>query len=127
MTALREHIGLAQASLWEISKHFDEADTAQDRKAALQALCVQSEASLTKATQELKSTQHELGRVQAELKARNAVLEDQRNRSNQELDQRIASAQGQWSALQARLEKARRELVEVDASLGSLHKRLHLG
>ena len=126
-TALREQAGLAQAALWEVSRYFDEADSAAERRAVLEKLCAESEANAQKANAAVKASQDELGRVEAKLKAQARIVQDQRDRSAADLDAMIASAQGELNGLTARIGKARRELGEVDASSESLIKRLHLG
>jgi chromosome segregation ATPase len=126
MTALREAAGYAQAHLYDVLKHTDAMDSAADRRTAIQALCAESEADLTRATQELKTTE-ELARVTTDLKKQTSILNDLRDRSNQDLDEKIKAAQGEWAGLEARIEKTKREIKEVEASTESLVRRLRVG
>jgi peptidoglycan hydrolase CwlO-like protein len=123
---MREHIGLALANLHEVMKSAEAIDTAVERRAGMQALCVQSEANLTRATQELKATQAELGRVSAALKGKARILQDQRDRSNADLDGRISAAQAEWQELHGKIEKARQAIKDTDASTESLIRRLRV-
>ena len=99
-TALREAIGLSLANLYDVSKHFDEVDTAEERRAALGSACANSEAALNKATAELKISKDQLGRVSADLKKQTSILQDLRDRSTAELNRQIGQAQGVWFGLQ---------------------------
>jgi uncharacterized coiled-coil DUF342 family protein len=127
MTPLREAAGYALANLHDVMKEAEAMDSAAERRAAIQALCAESEAASLKASAELKASQDELGRVSADLKAKSRILDDLRDRSTAELDARIAEARGELSGLQVRIDKTRREIAESDASMGSLIRRLRIG
>jgi chromosome segregation ATPase len=126
VSELKEAIGLSLANLFVVAKH-PEIDTAQDRSAAMQSACAQSEASLHRANAELKRSKDELARVEADLNAKNRVVEDQRARVTQDLDQKIAAAQGDFAALTARIQKTGQAIKDTDASTESLIKRLRIG
>lgn len=126
-TALREAIGLSLANLYDVSKHFDEVDTAEERRAALGSACANSEAALNKATAELKISKDQLGRVSADLKKQTSILQDLRDRSTAELNQRCETAQVELFGLEDKIRKARSEIERIDGSVQSLYRRLHVG
>ena len=88
--------------------------------------CAQSEAACEKASAELKALQDELARATAQLKAKAAVLDDQRARVTADLNAKVEAAQSELWELQGRIEKARRQSAETDASRDSLIRRLRI-
>jgi hypothetical protein len=126
MTPAREAAGYALAALYEVAKHAQAMDTAADRRTALEAACAQSETAYSTASAELKASQHELGRVAADLKAKSAILEDQRARVRQDLNAKVEAAQGELWELQGRIEKAREAINVTERSTESLIRRLRI-
>jgi chromosome segregation ATPase len=122
-----EPAGYAIAQMAEVLKHGDNfIDSAAERRAVSEKLCLDSEAKLHRAEETLKPLRAELARVEAELKQANRLLDDRRTRANLEIEDLIARAQGEEAALLARIEKAKREIVAINASTESLIKRLHI-
>jgi chromosome segregation ATPase len=126
-TALRQHAGHALAALYEVSKHFEEADSAGERRASLERLCADTEAELHPAQVVLKGTRDELTAAQSQLDAKKRILDDQRARALNEIEGHISAAQGELWDLQEKIRAARQALSETEASTGSLIKRLRIG
>jgi chromosome segregation ATPase len=126
MTPAREAIGFALAALFEVGKHFEAMDSAEERRAALEFWCKQTQTAWSKAKAELEASQGELDRIGAELKAKSKILEDQRTRMTQNLDGKIAAAYGELDGVRARIGEARRDIQNVDASRESLIRRLRI-
>lgn len=126
-TELRQHVGLSLAALHEVSKHFDEADTAAERRASLQALCVQSEAAQHQAQSALVPAKAELGRVKQDLKAKSAILEDQKARALAAINAQCETAQAELWQLEEKVRKARKAIIDTDRSMDSLIRRLRVG
>jgi chromosome segregation ATPase len=127
MTELREHIGHALANLYEVSKHLDEADTAEDRRHALANLCTETEAKLHQAREALGPVKAEYDRVKKDLDAKNRLLEDQKARSLAAINSQVETAQAELWQLEEKIQKARQAIKETDASTESLLKRLRIG
>ena len=122
-----EPASLAVANLYEVLKHSEFIDSVEERKAVLEKLCANSEAELHKAQEALKPVKAEYDKVKKDLDAKNRVLEDQKLRALNEINECIARAQGEFWDLQEKIEDQRQAIKAIDASMHSLHRRLHLG
>lgn len=123
---LKEAVGYAQASLWEVLKHTEEIETLPERKDGYATLVAVTEKELAAATAALKIDQAELERVLAELAPKQRQLEDLRARAEAQISEQIDKANAVWSALVEKITGARDGIAAVDASFGSLRKRLDI-
>jgi DNA repair exonuclease SbcCD ATPase subunit len=123
-----EPAGYAIAQMAEVLKHGDNfIDSAAERRAVIEKLCGESEAALHQAQSALGPVKAEYDRVKKDLKAKSAILEDQKARSLAAINSQIETAQAELGGLTARVEKARQAIIDTDRSTESLIRRLRIG
>ena len=126
-TEAKSAVSLAAAALWEVGKHSEELDSAQDRKHALGKLCDDAAKEYAALQAALGPAKAELAQVQVKLKAQQAVLNDQKLRTDADLDRQIAAGQDTLVELTGAIKRKTQELSAVEESFASLRKRLWLG
>jgi hypothetical protein len=123
----QEALSVALANLAEVSKHYDELDTSEERRAALAQVVRDTESAAAKALVECKAARQEYEHVARRLDAQKRQLENARLVAGGELDAKIVAEQSALAEIEARVVKGRSELERVSAGLADAHRRLRFG